>query len=317
MKILFFGLGSIGKKHAKLVAENFDFELYAYRSKLGQEKNMDLNINEIYDLKKALDINPDLAFITNPTYLHIETALQCATRGIDLFIEKPLSDSLKGIEKLKNIVKRKNLFVYVGLCMRFHPVIEELKRIIKNGRDVIYTNTFITSYFPNWRPNQDYRKSYSADSQKGGGILLELIHELDYNYWLFGDIKKIEGKFGKISNLEINCEDIGEMLIEYKNGIWGSIHLNCFSFNAERIIKIYCEDKYIEGDMINTYIKIIDKNGRTELKKFELREDEIYKKQLDYFFECYKNRKKPMNDLEESTKVLKYLLNFKSKQNAI
>ena len=99
LKILFFGLGSIGKKHAKIIKNNFDFDLFAYRTGKGQEKN-DLKIEEFHSLNDAFSINPDIAFITNPTFLHVETALECARRNIDIFIEKPISDSLDKVDLL-------------------------------------------------------------------------------------------------------------------------------------------------------------------------------------------------------------------------
>jgi len=310
MKILFLGLGSIGERHAKIIKKKYDFELYAYRTHKGLEEN-NLGIEEIYDFEEAFEINPDVVFITNPTFLHIKTALECAEYGIDMFIEKPLSNTFDGVEELREKAREKNLFVYVGLCMRFHPVLEELKKIV-DVDEVIYVKTTATSYLPSWRPDQNYRESYSADSGKGGGILLDLIHELDYNYWLFGDIKRIDGNYGKISNLEIDSEDFGDMLIEYKNGIKGSIHLNCFSFKNERIIKIYCNERYIEGDLINNQIKIIDDGGSIKEKKFDFEIDMMYENQLDYFFKCYRNKGERMGNLDEAAKVLKYLLKFKS-----
>lgn len=310
LNILFFGLGSIGQRHSRLIKKYYDYELYAYRSRLGQEKYTNDGIEEIYTLRDAFDSNPDIAFITNPTNLHIETALKCAKKGIDLFIEKPLSNSMYGINKLSELVDRKNLFVYVAFNMRFHPVLQELKKMVPS-LDISYARTIATSYLPKWRPNQDYRFSYSVDADRGGGVLLELVHEFDYNYWLFGNVKKIVGRYGKISNLDIKCEDFGDLLIEYENGILGNIHFNVSSFNNERLIEIYCEDKYIEGNLINNYIKIIDENGNTKLKRFNVERDETYKKQLEYFFEHYKSHKKHMNDLKEASQILKYLLDFK------
>lgn len=310
LNILFFGLGSIGQRHSRLIKKYYDHKLYAYRSRLGQEKCINDDIKELYTLREAFDLNPDIAFITNPTNLHIKTALKCAEKGIDLFIEKPLSNSMDGVEKLKEVVDKKNLFVYVAFNMRFHPVIQELKKMLPS-LNISCVQTIATSYLPKWRPNQDYRYSYSTDEETGGGVLLELSHEFDYNCWLFGNIKKIVGRYGKISNLDIKCEDFGDLLIEYENGIMGYIHLNFSSFNNERLIKIYCENKYIEGNLINNYIRIIDENGGTILKRFNVDRDETYKKQLEYVFKQYKRGKKHMNNLEEASKILKYLLEFR------
>jgi len=316
MKILFFGLGSIGKRHATLIKEDDDFEIFAYRTKKGQEENgIDLE-KEFTNIEEALNINPDIAFITNPTFLHVDTAIKCAEQGIDLFIEKPLSNNLKKIAELKKLLKKNKLFSYVAFNLRFHPVLKKLKEVV-NVEDLIYSKTISTSYLPDWRPNQDYRKTFSSDSKKGGGVLLELAHELDYNYWLFGDIEKIEGRYGKISDLEIESEDFGDLMIEHKNGVISDIHLNWFTNHSERKIKLYCDDKYIEGDLIRNQVKIEYKDGETKSIEYDVERNDIYTEQLDYFFEKYRKREKPMNNIEEASKVLKYLIKFKNKNEPI
>jgi predicted dehydrogenase len=315
MKILFFGLGSIGKRHLDLLRKRGgDFTFLAYRSGTNAKKFE--NVDEYYDLDKALEKNPDVVFITNPSNLHIEYSIKCAEKNCHLFIEKPLSNNLNDIDRLKKLVEEKNLFNYVGFNLRFHPVLERIKEIIVK-ENVIYTDTINTSYLPDWRTGQDYRKSFSADSERGGGILLELIHELDYNYWLFGDIKCIKGRYGKISNLEIESEDFGDLMLEHENGIISKIHLNWFTKHNERKIKIYCHDKYIEGDLIKNKLKIEYDNGQIEEIKYDIDRDYSYEKQLDYFFDKYKKNEKPMNDIAEATKVLEYLIDFKNNNQLI
>ena len=137
MKILFFGLGSIGKKHASILKNNFDFELHAFRTGNGQETN-DLDIHEFNKLDEAFSIKPDVAFITNPTSLHVSTALECAKRNIALFIEKLISHSLENLKELEKEIKKRNLFVYVAYNLRFHPVITHLKELISQKQKPIY-----------------------------------------------------------------------------------------------------------------------------------------------------------------------------------
>ena len=98
--IIFFGMGSIGNKHARILKKYYSNNLVTYKSNKGQEKN-DLDIRELYNLQDAFDLKPDIAFITNPTYLHIETAYKCAKENIHLFIEKPISHNLKNVDNLR------------------------------------------------------------------------------------------------------------------------------------------------------------------------------------------------------------------------
>ena len=138
LKILFFGLGSIGLKHAQLLSENFNFDLFAFRTQKGLLTIPDnLKIVEFDSLKNAFSIQPDIAFITNPTFLHVKTALDCAKKGINIFMEKPISNSTAQLDLLINTIKTNKIFTYVAFLMRFHPIIMKLNGLIKNEK-IIY-----------------------------------------------------------------------------------------------------------------------------------------------------------------------------------
>lgn len=311
LKVVFFGLGSIGKKHARIIKDNFDFELYAYRTGKGQEKN-DLEIQEIYSLEEVFSIKPDVAFITNPTFLHTKTALNCARRNIALFIEKPISHSLENINELENEIKKRKLFTYVAYNMRFHPVIENLKELISKKEKPIDFRVTCSSYLPDWRPNQDYSKSYSAKKEQGGGVILDLSHEFDYISWLFGDIEKIEGHFDKISNLKIDSEDVLDAQIKCSSNVEGELHLDYFSRDEERKIQIYYDKGYLEGDLIKNTIKVVDKDDKEKITKYQCTPNETYKKQIEYFFEQYhKKNQNIMNNFSEALKTFKKIMKFK------
>lgn len=312
-KIAFFGLGSIGKKHAQIISDHFNHELYAYRTKKGQEQH-NLKIKEHTNLKDLLNLEPDIAFITNPTFLHVETALTCAKRNIDLFIEKPLSHNLEKLSELEKEIKKRKLFTYVAYNLRFHPILQDLKKIISENKKPAYFKATCSSYLPNWRQNQDYTKSYSAKKEQGGGVLLDLSHEIDYITWIFGKIKTMEGICSKISNLKINSEDVVEAKITCRTGIKGNVHLDYFSHLEERKIKVYFNDRYMEGDLLNNSLLRIDKKGKMEIKNYKIKKDETYINQLKYFFEQYKRRNYDiMNNFSEALKTFKKIMEFKEK----
>jgi len=312
LKLLFFGLGSIGKKHISIIKDNFDFEIFAYRTNKGQEKN-GFKINEFYNLDEAFSIKPDIAFITNPTHLHIETSLECVKRNIDLFIEKPISNSLGKTDELDKKIKKRKLFSYIAYNMRFHPVISNLLKMLENKEKPIYFRAVCCSYLPNWRPSQNYSKSYSAKKEFGGGVILDLSHEFDYIDWIFGGIKKIDGFYGKVSDLKINSEDILNAQILCKSGIKGDLHLDYFSHKSERKIQIYYKNEYIEGDMIKNTINIL-KDKKIKTINYTCDKDFTYKKQIQYFFKNYqKGNYNIMNNYSEALKLFKKIMEFKKK----
>lgn len=306
MKIIFFGLGSIGSRHARLIKENYKYGLYAYRHKKNFKKNS-LEIKEVVDLKEIDKIKPDVAFITNPPDKHIKYAYFCAKKGIDLFIEKPLSNSKKGVDDLLKVIKRNNIKAYVAYCLRFHPVIMWMKNHFKKNKP-IHMTVNASSYLPNWRKNTNHLKHYGA-FKNTGGVILELSHEIDYIYHLLGEIENIKVNAKKVGNVTINSEDFADILLKLKNGVYCNLHLNFFSMLNRREIIIDFKDHTIVADLLENKITIY-KNNKKRSISFNIVRDDIYISQLNYFFN---NRKKSrmMNSLKEAVKVFDIIMKIK------
>lgn len=314
LKILFWGLGSIGSRHANIIRKLYpSFELLSYRTKKSKlVKNVPNEMKYFYDINKAFSANPDVVFITNPTCKHIHSAILGVEKGCNMFIEKPLSNSLDGIEELIDKVNEKKLITLMGCNLRFHPVIRRIKDIVDGfeyGR-VFYFRANCSSYLPDWRPWQDYRKSYSAIKALGGGVLLDLIHEIDYTQWIFGNFQEIKGFTEKISDLEIETKDFAEMQLRTDKNIFGSIQLDYFRVIPERVVTVVFKDHVIKGDLINNKLMIYSKEGQIE-EKYNIDINYTYEKQIEYFINSIINKKKTFNGIEEGYKVLKYAFKVK------
>ncbi len=314
-KVLFIGLGSIGQRHLGLLKKNFNFNIYACRNK-GREVYP--GVTNIYDLDKALKMNPDIVFITNPTNLHIDTALQCIKVGIkNIFIEKPLSNDLKNLDRFTKAVKDSDVLVYVGNVLRHNPVLKRLKEIINETKvNIFYAKTICSSYLPDWRPNTDYRKVYSSKSSEGGGVLLDLIHEFDYNVMLFGGIKSIWGIYGKISDLEIDSEDFCDVFVKFENNTLASIHLDYFSYINKRIINIITPEKEISADLIKNEISI-SQNQKIHTEVFHFERDDYFETQLKYFINGIDDKSMNISNLIESKEILEKIIEFKNSNKMI
>ena len=314
MKVVFFGLGSIGKRQARLLKANFNHKLYAFRS--GEERGNELGIPELYDWDSLDRLKPDVAFITNPTKNHIPTALACAERKINLFIEKPLSHNLENVSLLMNKVEKHNLTAYVAYCLRFHPVIMWMKEHLIKHKP-IHVSAYASSYLPDWRPGINHLEHYSAKAQSGGGVILELSHEIDYLCYLLGEPTEIHRNYGKISSVTIDAEDFADLLLTFGNAPV-NLHLNFFSRLNRREIIIDFNDHTIVGDLLSNEVKVIasssksSENNSEEIIKFNLNRDNLYLSQLEYFFNNFKNPA-IMNNLGESMDIFRILIKIKRK----
>ena len=208
MKILIVGLGGIGQRHVRnlraLLGDSV--EILAYRVRrlshmvtptLQADRTRDVEqeygIRAFDALESALAESPGIAFIANPSSLHIPAALTCARAGCDLFLEKPLSNSLEGVAELMEEVTTRRLIAMVGYQLRFHPALRALSETVKSGvlGRLLAVRATVGEYLPGWHPYEDYRKMYASRASLGGGVVLSQIHEFDYLYSLFGAPRRL------------------------------------------------------------------------------------------------------------------------------
>ena len=316
MKILIIGFGSIAKRHINNLIHNINCEIIVYSRRKNIRFLDHKKIKVLNSLEKCLLEKPDVAFITNETVFHIPMAIRMAKSGLDLFIEKPLSNSTNGIKTLQKIVKQKKLVTQMGCNLRFHKCIIKIRRLINQKKigKVISIQSENGSYLPDWHPNEDYRKGYASDRQLGGGIILTMIHDIDYLYWIFGNPKSIFSVSGKFSDLDISAEDYCSSIIEFKNNITAELHLDFFQRPEFRGCKIKGTKGVIYWNSDKNEIRLFKNRKKVwevvlALKKFQ--RNEMYIDEIIHFLKCVKNRKQTINNLDEGIKTMKIALAMK------
>ena len=301
MKILIIGLGSIGKKHVNAILKLYPLsKIYALRSRSSCDQY--LNVINIFDKK---DIPTDLSFIiiSNITSSHEDTINEMIGLKCPLFIEKPVLSNLINSKKMSGYINENTIQSYIACNLRFHPTLQFIKDFIENSRPRINeVNIYSGSYLPDWRPGKDFRKIYSANVEDGGGVHLDLIHELDYCSWLFGfPIESINMKTNK-SSLDISSIDNARYLFKYSLFTVG-ITLNYFRRNAKRQIEIVTETDTIVGDLLKNKVISLNTNEILFDNKFDILE--TYERQMKYFISCIQTKEKTMNDFDHAVEVLK------------
>ena len=273
------------------------------------------NIRTFTDYGEALEQNPDAVFITCPTKLHVPMALLAAKHNCHLFIEKPLSDSMEGIEGLISTVKEKNLITLVGYQLRFHPCLKLVHQLIKEGRigQVLSAHSEFGEYLPNAHPYEDYREGYAARSDLGGGALLSLSHELDYSYWLFGMPQKLFALGGKLSQLEMNVDDMVSILMECMvdgKSIPVHIHLDFVQRPPSRKCSIVGEEGKILWDYYTNRVDLysVEEEEWESFQFDDSQRNDIFLAEIRHFAACLEGKEKPVVDIEEGLKSLRIAL---------
>lgn len=312
MKVVIVGYGSIGKRHCKNLSKIKNIECFV----VTKQRNVELPSKKFKifnSLDDCLKLNPDIGFVTNESNLHIKTAIKLAKAGCDLFIEKPLSHNSVGLKQLSKIVSEKKLITLMGCNFRFLPCLKKVKELIsskKIGR-LLFVQSEHGSYLPDWHPNENYTKSYAAQKKLGGGIVLTSIHEIDYLYWIFGDVKEIFSVTGKYSDLEMTADDLSTTILKFKKNVIGELHLDHFQSSMTRNCKIVSTEGIITCDLTKNTVNLFNKKTKKWVKVMDMKKFDFnltYMNEIKYFVECSKKRKKTINDLNEGIKVLNIAL---------
>lgn len=255
-RILICGLGSIGRRHLRnlrALGQEDIVLLRTGRSTLPEGDEL-AGLPVERDLGAALDRwRPEAVIVATPTASHLEAAIPAARAGCHLFLEKPVSHSLVGLDVLQAAVADSGSRVSVGFQFRFHPTLQDVRRLLQQGAigRPLSARAHWGEYLPGWHPWEDYRTSYSARAELGGGVVLTLCHPFDYLPWLLGKPSSLQARVARLSDLEVDVEDTAEVILSFASGCLASLHLDFVQRPAEHRLKVVGSDGTIEWDGID------------------------------------------------------------------
>lgn len=317
MKFLIVGLGSIGIRHLKNLLGLGYKDIILCRT--GKSKMVGADsfsyLPTYYNLDEALAQRPDVIMITNPTALHVPVAIKAATVGCHLFIEKPVSHTLEGLDELERIVQKKKLITFIACQFRFHPHIVQIKKWVDEKKLGKVASAYAQwcEYLPDWHPWEDYKQGFSARKDLGGGVLVTQIHPIDYLYWLFGEISYSCGAASSTGILEIEVDDTAHITLFFKNGVIGTVNVDYLQKPRIHVLSVIAERGRIEWDCYNNRLAIIKHNGSEESfpvsQGFE--RNTMFVNELQHFINCVKHKKESLIPLSEGIEVLKAVLAIK------
>jgi predicted dehydrogenase len=251
---------------------------------------------------------PHAAVIASPAPQHVEIASNLIGLGIPVLVEKPFSHSLGGLRELVSQAEAADVPLMVGYNLRFKSSLLDIRRRLCSGEigDVISVRAEVGQYLPEWRPGSDYRKCVSAQAEQGGGVLLELSHEIDYLYWMFGIPAQVSCRGGKYSALEIDVEDVVELCMEYASPRrLVSVHLDFIQRVPYRSCKFIGSTGTILWDGIGDIVTLLRPDHRPVQEHLPSGDrDATYVAELEHFLKCVGLGRKPDIDGRSGYDVL-------------
>lgn len=263
-KILIIGLGSIGNRHFNNLKTLGFKNISLVSSKTIKPKNWDgFEVFSTIDLALQ-NSRYTHAFICSPTAAHVGQLEKLVSVKIPrIYLEKPISNNLEKLDQFKNLGKQ-GIQIFVGYDLHFDPGLSKVKSLLDAQAigKVYSANAFVGQFLPDWRPYEDYRKGMSASIEKGGGVMLDLIHEFDYLTWLIGKANFVSAIYQNNKELEIETEDVADVLIKFESGITGTIHLDYHQRVLIRNCIITGASGTIKWDLANRKVTLIQEDKK-------------------------------------------------------
>ena len=324
--VLVVGLESIGRRHVGIIKELFpEINIVVLRHRQCDKNDIDaLGLYKcVTSIDKAIETNPQAAIIANPATKHIGVAEKLAHNGIHLLIEKPISDSSMGVQALINICHQNNVVLMTAYNLRFLPSLIEFKKQLQANKigNIYSVRSEVGQYLPSWRIDKDYRKSVSSQKKMGGGVLLELSHEIDYILWIFGPIKWVKSHVSKQSDLDIDVEDSANIILGFKSNdgreLTVSLNMDFIRHDTTRKCFVIGEKGTLLWNGINGQVMFFKKSGTQwdELYSSKLEREYTYKEEIKSFFLSVETITIPSISGQDGLEVVKIIENIKESSN--
>ncbi|MFQ5913470.1 MAG: Gfo/Idh/MocA family protein [Nitrospinota bacterium] len=314
MKFLVVGCGSIGRRHLRNLAALGERDLMGVdpdperREAAGKESGA----RPFAAFDEELAQRADVVFVTLPSALHLDVALTAARAGCHLFIEKPLACAWEGVDELIELVRSRGLTGFVGSNWKFHPAFGRMKGLLNGGAigRVLTARFLFGQYLPDWHPWEDYRRTYSARKSLGGGVIFDS-HELDYAGWLLGPVEELTCSAARVSNLEIETEDVASLLLRFRSGAVAQIQLDYLHRNYTRRYEFCGTEGTVVWD-VNTRAVELYQAAEEKWRRWEIPRsyegNTMYLEEVRHFLNCLNGRENPLTPLERGREVLELML---------
>ena len=316
-RLLIVGLGSIGTRHARLVRELVPgLQIVVLRHRNCPDANEPGIDHCVTSLNEALRFRPQAAVIANPASHHLDAALPLAEAGVHLLVEKPISSTTEGVSELIAVCESRGITLMTGYNLRFLPSLQRFRELLEERRvgRVLSVRAEIGQFLPSWRSGSDYRQSVSATAALGGGVLLELSHEIDYLRWLFGEVEWVSAIKLKQSDLEIDVEDTAHLVLGFAHEtedlpVIATLSMDFIRHDTTRTCTVIGVAGSLRWNAIAGTVEIFEQGGNAWQTLFahEHQRDDSYLMEWRHFLKCINDGGPPIISGHDGLAVLRVI----------
>lgn len=310
LKFLVAGAGVMGRRHARHLTA-LGATVAFWRSSATTDPT-GTNAFVFTDYSRALGWGPQGVLVCTPSHRHLEFARDAVVLGADVFIEKPIAHRVEEVAGLLSEASRRDRQILVGCNLRFLESLRKMKFWLAEGEVGLpkQARIQVSSCMPDWRADVDYRKTYRAHRDQGGGVALDLIHEFDYALWFFGPARRVEGRASRSGRLDIDCEDTLDATVDFVSGTRAEIHMSFAERPPARICRVEGERGSIEWDLYARRL-VLERNGGVVERLEDPAAFDVpatYATQMEHWIRVVRREEKPAVTGEEGLAALRLAL---------
>lgn len=287
--ILVIGAGSIGERHIRNLWSLGYQNILVFRQRNLPFRDIgNAKVQVITNWNDVLVLKPFAAIICTPTAQHLQQTIDCMNYGMHVLVEKPLAHELIDAAKIIEVIKANNVLVQVAYMMRYHPLLQQVKLFVEQKKygNLINIQTYWGEYLPSWHPWEDYRTSYAARKEAGGGAALTLSHDIDVANWI---VNSSVSRFASFSNhhtaLEVNTNAAFDLNIAYQNNVTAHIHVNYCQPIAQRWYKFVFDNAVLDIDFFKSSLTISTQNNIENIILDSFDRNDLFIAQAKDFFQ--------------------------------
>ncbi|MCP5372618.1 MAG: Gfo/Idh/MocA family oxidoreductase [Hyphomicrobiales bacterium] len=310
MHLLIVGYGSAGRRHLAAARALVPGLRVTLLRRPGGDTGAGAGAEAVvHDLAAALAAKPDLAVVATPAPLHLEAATALVAAGVPVLVEKPLADSPAGVPDLLRAQAARGTPLLVGYCLRHDRAWSAVGRALADGRigAPVWAGAQVGQYLPDWRPGTDHRAGVSGRADLGGGVLLELSHEIDLLRAALGEVAAVTASLGRVGGLGVEVEDCADLILHFAGGAMGNLHLDMVQRAPVRQCRIAGAEGTLEWDGIARTARlytaaagrwqVLDDGAGADV-------DAMFRAQFAHFLDCAAGRCPPRVTAADGLRVL-------------
>jgi len=292
--ILVVGCGSIGTRHARLLGERDDVEVWlcdVRADNLEGAQQVVPQAKAFDDFDVALQEGPDAVFVCTPDGFHKPMAIAALEAGCDVFCEKPLAENLANAQAIFEATEAAAGMLQVGYVLRYHPAICKIGDLVASGElgNLIGGRALVGSYYTLMCATTPFLLE-SRDA-----LILSYSHQIDYLRLFFGDVVRVSAESARLGDLEMMPQpNVFSILLTYASGAIAQLHLDFVQYPERHTLEIIGDRKTVAYDAITSQFYTFERASNSyEVEVIDVPRDDVYRTQIAEFLRAVRTDRIP------------------------